>query len=332
MVTSKSPLRVMRVAFEVGRRCLPSHSSKFSRHDFTLPQLFACLVLREHQKQTYRGLEALLLDTPQWCHEIGMSKVPDHNTLCRAFGVIVRRASLRRMLDLLVAWFAKLGKLKNLLAIDGSYYEERHASGYYKQRCRRIDRAKHPKTPDKRGSYTRSASVSVVPKLVIGVDTASHAVLAAQASSGMCGDGRSFEPILFHAWRRGRVVTVVADAGFDSEDNHRLARCDMNVKSIIPPLIGRPRKRGKPAGRHRRRMARKFQRDGGGRAYRQRAQVECVNSMMKRNLGSDLRCRSAQRRELEMLLRAVVHNIMLIRRLLRGSRQSRSGAVSSATP
>jgi hypothetical protein len=33
--------------------------------------------------------------------------------------------------------------------------------------------------------------------------------------------------------------------------------------------------------------------------------------MMKRNLGSALRARSAGRRESEMLLRAVVHNVMI---------------------
>ena len=34
----------MRVAYDLGRRVLPEQSSKFSRKDFTLPQLFACLV------------------------------------------------------------------------------------------------------------------------------------------------------------------------------------------------------------------------------------------------------------------------------------------------
>ena len=57
-------------------------------------------------------------------------------------------------------------------------------------------------------------------------------------------------------------------------------------------------------------------------AYRRRAAVECVNSMIKRNGGSDLRARTAAGREREMLLKAVVHNTMLLRRRRRGSRQS----------
>jgi hypothetical protein len=47
MEISQSPRKVMVLAWQVGRRCLPSYASKFSRHDFTLPQLFACLVLRQ---------------------------------------------------------------------------------------------------------------------------------------------------------------------------------------------------------------------------------------------------------------------------------------------
>ncbi len=68
----------MRVAFELARSTLPRYFSKFSRHDFTVPQLFACLVVKEHQRKTYRGTEALLRDAEHWCHDIGMRKVPDH--------------------------------------------------------------------------------------------------------------------------------------------------------------------------------------------------------------------------------------------------------------
>lgn len=40
-------------------------------------------------------------------------------------------------------------------------------------------------------------------------------------------------------------------------------------------------------------------------------QVETVNSMQKRNYGSSLRARSADRREREMLLKVLVHNLAL---------------------
>ena len=322
MITSKSPRKVMRVAFELGRRCLPKHTSRFSRRDFTLPQLFACLVLREHQKKSYRGVEALLLDAPHWCREIGMRRVPDHNALCRAWGVIVRHGRVRRMLDLLAAWFEKVGRPGSLLAVDASHFEAHHASRHYEQRCRRMA----GKRPDQRGSYTRATNLGRLPKLAVGVDARGHAVLSAVASTGACGDGPAFGPAVFEAWRRNdRIRTVVADAGYDSEANHRLARLDMGLRSIMPATKGRPNSSGRPGGTYRRQMQKRFRRDGGGRLYRQRAQAECVNSMVKRNLGSELRCKTARRREREMLLRVVVHNVMLLWRQTRGSRQSRTG-------
>jgi hypothetical protein len=76
---------VMGVAYHLARRLLPEHSCKFSRHDFTLAQLFACLIVREFFGLSYRRTEALLADSPQWLADIGLTKAPDHNTLWRAF-------------------------------------------------------------------------------------------------------------------------------------------------------------------------------------------------------------------------------------------------------
>ncbi len=44
MTTSKSPRRVLQVAYESARGALPAYGHKFSPHKFTQPQLLACLV------------------------------------------------------------------------------------------------------------------------------------------------------------------------------------------------------------------------------------------------------------------------------------------------
>jgi hypothetical protein len=99
METCKSPRKVLNAAYALGLACL-KRRSKFSRKDFTDAQLFACLVLREHQKESYRGLVALLEDTPDWCRDIGLKRVPDRNTLCRAFHRLVKPSVIETMLDL----------------------------------------------------------------------------------------------------------------------------------------------------------------------------------------------------------------------------------------
>jgi hypothetical protein len=85
MQASRSPLELMRRAYELGQRLWPDYGSPFSRQDFTRPQLFACLVLRESLRLSYRKTEAFLIDVPDWLAGIGMDAMPDHNTLWRAF-------------------------------------------------------------------------------------------------------------------------------------------------------------------------------------------------------------------------------------------------------
>ncbi len=56
----------------------------------------------------------------------------------------------------------------------------------------------------------------------------------------------------------------------------------------------------------------RFKRKADKKHYGQRWQVETVNSMIKRNLGSALRAKSSRRRSMELLLRVVTHNIMIL--------------------
>ena len=151
-----------------------------------------------------------------------------------------------------------------------------------------------------------------LPKLSLAVDSGSHLILAAIASTGGGGDQPFFEPLLYHGWRRSNAVKcVVADAGYDSDENLRLAEQDMNLKAIVPAKAGRPTE--KPATSLRRRaMQERFAAGKHKPLYGQRWQCETVNSMIKRNLGSALRARSAVRRRHEMLLRVLTHNIMIL--------------------
>ena len=318
--TTTSIPRVMKVAHDLAGRCLPRHYHPCSRRDFTLPQLLACLCAREVLGKSFRVTEQALRDGG-WCEAIGMTRTPDHNTLQRAMKRLVDRVGIEQMLDLQTRLAADLKWVGRTLAVDSTHYDTHHRSRHYERRCR--------KTAGE-GDRSEKAATSVknLPKLGIGVCATSGLVLSARAPTGAGSDAPWFEPLVFDAWRRTDLRTVVADAGFDGESNHRIAQMDMGLRSVIPPLIGRPwRGRKRPPSQPLRRvMHGKFNRDGGGVAYRRRSTVECVNSMMKRNPGDTLRSRTRRGREMEMLLRSVVHNTMILRRR-RGLRQSRSGAL-----
>lgn len=305
-------------AYELASRIWPAYSHPFSRKDYTLPRLFACLVIREMLKLSYRKTESLLRDSKTWLDDIGLEKAPDHNTLWRAFGLLLETRRVNRMLDLFAQLFDQERLLKlsiKPLTIDSTCYERRHRSRHYDRRCRKMRLQEGEKYAEKRAknvNLARSIKVRQMPKLALAVAASCHLILATRVHTGNRSDNPDFEPLLYRAWKRAGVKTAVADSGYDSEKNHRLARLDLNVRSIIPAKIGRPSD-SPPTGRYRRLMQQRFARKADKRVYGQRAQSETVNSMMKRNLGDALRSILRKRREQEMLLRVLTHNLMLRR-------------------
>jgi hypothetical protein len=147
---------------------------------------------------------------------------------------------------------------------------------------------------------------STFPKLELVCDCASHLILCACAGIGPMVDLNTFRKLLFVTLSRVSVGTILADAGYDTESNHRFARDGCGVRSVIPPLHGRPTDK-LPSGPHRRSM--KFHRDY---RYGQRWQIETVMSMIKRNLGSFVAARTDKARSAETMLKVLTHNIMLI--------------------
>jgi|SRR5579883_1404791 len=79
--TTRSPLAFAREALAVAQGVLPAYSSKYSRKDFTQPQLFAALALKTFLKTDYRGLQAHLADWSDLRAALGLAKVPDYSTL-----------------------------------------------------------------------------------------------------------------------------------------------------------------------------------------------------------------------------------------------------------
>ena len=81
---TKSAVHVARQALAVGKQALPPYSSRFSRHDYTQPQLFALLVLKQFLRTDYRGLVTLLVEWSELRRALRLKKVPHYSTLCYA--------------------------------------------------------------------------------------------------------------------------------------------------------------------------------------------------------------------------------------------------------
>ena len=81
---TKSALRVARDALAAGEATLPPYGSRYSRRDYTQPQLFALLVLRQFLRTDYRGVVALAAEWRELRDALGLARVPHYSTLARA--------------------------------------------------------------------------------------------------------------------------------------------------------------------------------------------------------------------------------------------------------
>jgi hypothetical protein len=299
MKISKSPRRVLQVAYDAACRALPTYRHKFSPKKFTQPQLMACLVLKEFLRLDYRGLAAHLADHPDLWHLIGLKAVPHYTTFQKAASRLLAALPGRKMFDAVLGRAREARVLKRrvrLAAVDGTGMESRHTSRYY------VKRRAGGGDADPVRTYAH------FPKVVFVVDCLSHLILAAEPGRGPGSDLVQFGRALSQAVRRARIDTLLADADFDAEWVHQAVRSH-GIRTIIPATRGRPSDKP-PAGRWRRRMKQQF-----GRLkarYGQRWQVETVNSMIKRRLGSALRARNHWSQCREIILRSITHNVMIV--------------------
>jgi hypothetical protein len=93
---TKSPRAVAREALRLAQEALPAYSSKFSRQDYTQPQLFALLALKTFFNTDYRGVVALLEDFPELRQDLGLAAVPHYSTLCYAAKRLLKKGSSSR--------------------------------------------------------------------------------------------------------------------------------------------------------------------------------------------------------------------------------------------
>ena len=287
------------VAYKIAIKSLPQYAHRYSPEKFTQPQLFACLVLQQFLKLDYRKLQALLVDAPDLAAAIGLQKIPHFTTFQKAASRLLKSNPAHRLLDETVCVAKQTGIMRKniaLAAVDGTGFESRHVSAYF---------VKHRKRACKTGfettTYTR------YPKAGIVCDCASHIILAVVTGRGPGPDDKHFKQAISQTARRVKVVTMLADAGYDSEGAHLFARQKFNMRTIIPATRGRPTKK-LPKGYWRRRMTTRFNKE----KYGQRWQVETVNSMIKRTQGSALRSRSYWSQCREIMLKILTHNIMIL--------------------
>lgn len=279
------------------QRTLPAYRHRFSPKKFTQHQLFACLVLKTFMKTDYRGIVAILQDCSDLRKAIGLIQVPHYTTLQKAAANLLRASIANQLLDTTVQTLKKKPSIP-LAAIDSTGLEAGHISRYFVRR----KRVKELETYE--STYYRRW-----PKLSIVCDCHSHMILSAISTRGPSVDVNQFQKTLKPAAEKYAIEHILADAGYDSESNHRYARDECHIRSTIPPNHGRPTLTPKPFnGKYREEMRTNFDKE----TYGQRWQVETVFSMIKRNFGDAVYARSYWAQCRKMMLLVLTHNIAVL--------------------
>jgi len=296
--TSKSPKAVALVAYATAKRSFPPYRHLKSPKKFTQPQLVACLVLKEFFKTDYRGIMEILTDSSDLRKVLELKEVPHYTTLQKA----ARRLTEKKMLDHLMRGILGIARETHMMkkhvalsAVDSTGFESHHTSQYFVRR------------KAKGGEQHQTTHYTRFPKAGIVADCASYLAIVTLPSWGPSPDILHWKKAVRSATERVSLKTLLADAGYDSEEAHRFARQEYGIRTIIPNRVGRPTTK-LPTGKYRRIMAARFNKT----LYGQRWQIETINSIIKRRLGSFLRARSYWSQMREMTLRVFTYNVMVV--------------------
>ena len=203
--TTQSPRKLWVAAYTAAKNVVPTYSHRFSPHKFTLPQLFACLVLKTFLKTDYRGLAEWLTDCPDLCETIGLMTIPHFTTFHKAGGYLFALPNAEQLLQQTLR-MALPGPQVSHAAIDSTGLEVGYTSYYFVRR-------RHVKGL----SDYQTMLDAKYPKLTVICDCQNHLILAVKTTRGPCPDMQTLIPTVQKVPPGITLETLLADAGYDSE-------------------------------------------------------------------------------------------------------------------
>lgn len=280
-----------RTAYQVAQVVMPAYRSRYSKHIFTQPQLVAVLCLMRYEDWTFREAEVRLAEHQELRKALELEQVPDYTTLYR----FLRRLDETLLDQALVESVKRYAEpeehrsedRKAIVAVDATGLAPGAISTFFVNR--RKDRGQ--------GLPWRYWL-----KWVVVVDLSRQMLVAQLAKRGPYNDCAQLRPLVDTACEAIAVQTVLADAEFDSERNHRHIRQVHGCNSVIPA------KRGKASWKRkgiRAEMQAQFPKE----LYGRRALIETVFSVVKRKLSARAPGRSLETQRLQALLLGLAYNI-----------------------
>ncbi|MDQ4146864.1 MAG: transposase [Pseudomonadota bacterium] len=280
-------IKFARVALRVGRAVLPAYRSKFSKHRFTQPQLFAILCLLRYEDWTFRETEVRLAEHRELRAALGVQGVPDYTTLYRFLRRLDKVVFEQALSEVSRCWRPADEKRCATVAVDATGLTPGAISTFFVKRIK-----------DRAPGFTWRHWV----KWITAVDVDRRLIVAQAARRGPTNDCATLRPLVDAARRRVPIGLVLADAEFDSERNHRHIRTALQANSMIPAKRGHADWRIQGV---RAQMRQEFP----CHEYGRRSLIESTISAVKRKLSARAPGRSLYMQCLQALLLGVAYDI-----------------------
>ena len=251
-----------------------------SNHIFTIWQHLVLLTIRQYEGKSYRMFTEWLVEAHYLRMFLKLSQIPHFTTLQkftdRITGTILER---------IISSFILLTTVKQIFfAIDSSGFKLTHASQYYTERAR-----------------LRKKWI----KLSVGADVLKQIIctIKIRRAPHARHDNVDFQAIITRTSEIKPLSIVVADKGYDSEENHVLVREGLKAYSIIPT-----RYRYVPIwrthGTYRKQMKRGYLK----LLYNQRNKDETIMSVIKRLFSEHITSRLVRTQNRELSFRCIAYN------------------------
>jgi IS5 family transposase len=279
-------VRFARLTLEVSEAVLPRQRTKFSKRQFTQPQLLSVLCLMRYEDWTFREAEVRLSEHAELRSALQLTSVPDYTTIYR-FLTRLREEDVGRVLHEIVRRMPGRWESPATVAVDATGLAQGAVSTFFVRRMYH-----HTQQPLPWRHWLKWLAV---------VDVDRQIILAQSARQAPWNDCANLPSLVAEAHQHTPVDCVLADAEFDSERNHTFCRQQLKADSIIPAKRFTSRRATGVRGQ----MRENFPRD----QYTKRSLIETVFSVAKRKLSCRAPGRTIATQTRQALLLGLTYNL-----------------------
>ncbi len=280
--------RLIKIAEAIVKVCrgakIPAYSCSKSKHVYRQEQHVAIVCMMKYFRLHYRSVVQLLELMPSMRKAIGLARMPHYTTVQKFF----RRFSSTLVEEILRETVRLFGIGESMLAVDSTGFSSNASSRYYAMIKYRQSEGVW------RDSYLKNAA---------SVDTGTQAIVSVMPKRVHTSDYMDLIPLARRSSRVVKVAAVLADRGYDSEENNSFVRYQLKARNVI--RVRSDRKRKRVHGRLRRESAGGFDWE----TYLRRNVAEMVFSVVKRKFGDTLYSRSLRMQKKELKMMCIVYNL-----------------------